>query len=109
VPVFERFVALPKVDQPSQLVQDCRQLLSLDSGSLAEVKVAKNDWPNSIASLHPSLVLVHQRTVLLVFDSHVTTGSHCYAVSSGDQPTDLDHIRVMSSPYPGLNEVKWQN
>jgi hypothetical protein len=109
VPEFERFVPLPKVDQPEQLVRDCRQLLGLDTGTLADVEVKSSNWPTSVASLNPVRVWVHQKTVLLCFDSHAVTGSHCFAVSSGELPGDPQHIRVILMPFPGLNEVQVHN
>jgi hypothetical protein len=105
VPQFERFMPLPIVDQPDQLVQDCRQILN--SGAIRTVP--KEEWPSSISRLKPSSVYVNGGNILLLFDSHAVTGTHAYAVGLTNQLTDLEHIRVISTPYPDLNEVQWHN
>jgi hypothetical protein len=105
VELYQRFTPLPPVNQPEQLIKDCRELL--ETGKTRTVP--EDQWPPSVTQLKPSGVYVKSGDVFLTFDFNPISGAHCYSVSAGDRPTDPKRIWVRSTPYPGLNEVLWHD
>ncbi len=101
LPKYFGFAPLPTVDQPQELIQDCRQILSSGATSI----LPKEKWPSSVARLNPSQLRVENGNVLIVFQSFGVLGSHCYAISPATEIAKSDQIRVLSSPFPGISEV----
>jgi hypothetical protein len=107
IEAYARPHQLPKVDDPAQLVQDCRNILK----SSEDRDVPSDQWTPSIHSLHPGGVMVRDGVVILFFQPGAQVGfppivgSHDYVVGPQDALAG-DHDRIiMSNPYPGIYEA----
>jgi hypothetical protein len=97
------FGPLPEVADAEALVRDAKALQATHPAAT----IAPQDWPASIAALHPQTVETAPTRILITVEAKTGIGADGYLVALQSIP-DEGHWKLHATSQPALYSFQWQ-